>query len=135
MQALTLRNLVVLASFTALLSACAQSQHVASRYGSGGEIVTSCCAVAPPPCGVYTPCAPPLILRPAPPVIQYIPSPAPITETPVYVPPAPVPEPEIYIPEPTPVYDPPVYEPPVYTPPVEAWPEPASPPPVWVPRK
>ena len=134
MHGLALKNLIVFGSFSAILSACAQAPHGQSRYGSETHVTTACCPVAPP-CGVYTPCAPPLVLRPAPAVIEYVPviesSPEPlIVETPPsYVPPVTAPEPEIYFePEPEPL-------PPIYTPPVEAWPEPASPPPVWVPRK
>ena len=127
MPFLTSRNIALLGSLAAMLSACAQSPNGSSRYGSEPEIVSVCCAPTPPPCGVYAPCAPPVVLRPAPPVIEYVPEPEPVIEAPVYVPPAP--EPEIYIPPaPEPL-------PPVYTPPAQAWPEPATPPPVWVPRK
>ena len=142
MHGLTLKNLIVFGSFSAILSACAQAPHGQSRYGSETHITTACCPVAPP-CGVYTPCAPPLVLRPAPAVIEYVPviesRPEPqIVEAPSYVPPAPAPalEPEIYF-EPTPEPIPPIYTPPVeaWPEPAPSWPEPATPPPVWVPRK
>jgi len=138
MRALTIKNLIVLSGFSAILSACAQAPHGQTRYGSETHVNAACCAVTPS-CGVYVACAQQFVLRPAPYVVEYVavenPIPeAPIVDIPPYVPPAPAPEPEYYTPaEPAPL--PPVYTPPVFTPPVEAWPEPATPPPVWVPRK
>lgn len=127
----TLNKLVFLTGATVLVSACAQTPDAKTRYGSAPETVICCVPTPPPPpCGVYVPCQPPIILQPAPPVVEYVP------ETTYEYEPAPLPEPPIYVePEPAPpVYVEPEPELPVYEPP-QSWPEPATPPPVWLPRK